>query len=329
MMKKKHYLISILMCTVILTACGHEHSFCEASCEAPATCAECGASQEGSVALGHDFTEATCTEPPTCTRCGQSQGEALGHDYAEATCTEPSTCVVCGEVTGEALGHNPEPAAATMWDDAVCSNCHLIIENRIPGSFEENGIICHTDLDVPYEYPNEEGITDLNEDGVHFKVTYSNYRCFESDSTHEALDGYVWQQVDIEVIVSHPTGTDPDFDIGALWEDYYDPKLAEDTERENKGNAYTVNFRDGCFGQCFREIPQPKYKHYPAVEDKDGWGWSWPYYKYETTATFRVPRDYDGAVIGITTTDCHDGRYVYEYYDGSQILFRFPSATIE
>ena len=52
----------------VLTGCGHEHK----------------------------WTEATCTEPKTCTECGKTEGEPLGHKWKEATCTEAKTCSVCG-----------------------------------------------------------------------------------------------------------------------------------------------------------------------------------------------------------------------------------------
>ena len=44
----------------VLTGCGHEHK----------------------------WTEATCTEPKKCTECGKTEGEPLGHKWKEATCTE-------------------------------------------------------------------------------------------------------------------------------------------------------------------------------------------------------------------------------------------------
>ena len=69
----------------------------------------------------HIFTEATCTAPATCTECGATEGQALGHtevtDAAvEATCTEAGLtegkhCSVCNEVikaqeTIPAKGHD-------------------------------------------------------------------------------------------------------------------------------------------------------------------------------------------------------------------------------
>ena len=85
-MKKRIGFIGVLS-LILLTACGHEHT----------------------------FSEATCTEPATCTECGATEGEAVGHDYSKATCTEPATCINCGATEGEALGHTVEVG--------ICSNC--------------------------------------------------------------------------------------------------------------------------------------------------------------------------------------------------------------
>ena len=56
----KKQLISLLLITAMaltLCACGHQHT----------------------------WVEATCTEPKTCSECGETEGEALGHQFSEAT----------------------------------------------------------------------------------------------------------------------------------------------------------------------------------------------------------------------------------------------------
>ncbi|MGM9586364.1 MAG: hypothetical protein ACI3VA_02600 [Candidatus Limivicinus sp.] len=55
----------------------------------------------------HEWVDATCTEPKTCSLCGNTEGKPLGHTWEEATCAEPKTCSLCGETEGEALGHKP------------------------------------------------------------------------------------------------------------------------------------------------------------------------------------------------------------------------------
>ena len=104
---------------IVLTGCGHEHQWTEATCTEPRTCSECGET-EGEP-LGHKWKKATCTEPKTCSVCGETEGESLGHKWKEATCTEPKTCSVCGETEGEPLGHKWKEATCT--EPKTCSVC--------------------------------------------------------------------------------------------------------------------------------------------------------------------------------------------------------------
>ena len=110
-MKKLITLILVLVMCLSLCACGHQHTWKDATCTEPKTCTECGET-EGS-ALGHSWRDAICTEPKTCTRCGATEGSALGHSWKDAICTEPKTCTRCGATEGSALGH--------LWKDATCT----------------------------------------------------------------------------------------------------------------------------------------------------------------------------------------------------------------
>ena len=120
-MKKKKVLltITVLMMSVVLSACGHDHEWKDATCTTPKTCVTCEKT-EGE-ALGHEWEEATCTEPKTCVTCGETEGETLGHEWEEATCTEPKTCVTCEKTEGEALGHEWEEA--TCIEPNTCATC--------------------------------------------------------------------------------------------------------------------------------------------------------------------------------------------------------------
>lgn len=55
---------------------------------------------------GHTWSNATCTTPKTCAVCGATEGYAIGHSWINATCTTPKTCSVCGATEGSALGHS-------------------------------------------------------------------------------------------------------------------------------------------------------------------------------------------------------------------------------
>ena len=122
--------ISIITCMVLLlTGCGHEHQWTDATCTEPKTCSECG-NTEGEP-LGHDWVDATCTEPKTCKVCGATEGEPLGHVFEDATCTEAKKCKRCGGVQGEPLGHSvtewrtiTEPTCTESGTRVgICSRC--------------------------------------------------------------------------------------------------------------------------------------------------------------------------------------------------------------
>ena len=106
-------IIALLLCA-LLAACGHEHSWQDATCQNPKTCADCGAT-EGTV-TDHNWQEATCQAPKTCVECGSTEGSALKHKWNEATCEVPKTCANCGTTKGEALGHDYNPWGKTEQD---------------------------------------------------------------------------------------------------------------------------------------------------------------------------------------------------------------------
>lgn len=114
-MKKYVYIISVMLCTFILSGCGHEHVYANATCTTPKTCTECGET-EGN-ALDHIFLEATCESPERCERCGETRGNALGHSFTEPTCETSQICERCNFVGQEALGHTTEVGK--------CTRCNL------------------------------------------------------------------------------------------------------------------------------------------------------------------------------------------------------------
>ncbi|MBR5597152.1 MAG: RHS repeat protein [Lachnospiraceae bacterium] len=74
---KKNVLASILSNLFVfnLSGCGHQHTWSEATCAAPKTCADCGQT-EGEM-LEHTWVEATYTEPKTCSVCSTTEGTSI------------------------------------------------------------------------------------------------------------------------------------------------------------------------------------------------------------------------------------------------------------
>lgn len=64
----------------------------------------------------HSWKDADCSNPKTCANCGKTEGEALGHSWSDATCAAPKTCSVCGATEGEKAAHT--------YTNGVCSACN-------------------------------------------------------------------------------------------------------------------------------------------------------------------------------------------------------------
>ena len=140
----KKYLLSIVsvMIVFVISGCGHEHKWVDATCTEPKTCSECGET-EGEP-LGHKWLEATCTEPKTCSVCGEKEGEALGHTWDMATCMHPTTCKVCG--------FSPDDKLA----DHACDNWEEVHEATCAEDGYQKGIckFCGKEFTVELERPD-------------------------------------------------------------------------------------------------------------------------------------------------------------------------------
>lgn len=132
-MRKVKLVITFILVGTLLSGCGCQHQWKDATCQAPKTCELCGAT-EGEV-VEHIWSEATCTNPKTCEVCGSTDGEALPHEWVAATCTEAKTCFTCKLTEGEANGHKFESATCTTAE--TCSVCgetrgeplgHILVE---------------------------------------------------------------------------------------------------------------------------------------------------------------------------------------------------------
>ncbi len=121
MKKKMSVFVYAALLAAILTGCGCKHEdWNEATCQAPKTCAECGAT-EGE-ALEHDWTDASCSAPKTCKTCELTEGEPMEHVWVEATCKKPKHCENCDATEGEALEHQWQPADCET--PKKCSVCY-------------------------------------------------------------------------------------------------------------------------------------------------------------------------------------------------------------
>lgn len=102
--------IWILVCVLLLTACGCGHANVqEGSCTTDKVCADCGEILEP--APGHSWAEATFDAPQTCTLCGATEGTKLSSEIlfsAEAAASLLGKWSSPTSVPGQQLGSGVE-----------------------------------------------------------------------------------------------------------------------------------------------------------------------------------------------------------------------------
>lgn len=241
----------------------------------------------------HTWSEATCTEPKTCSECGETEGEPLGHTWVEATCAEPKQCSVCGETEGEPLEHTL--SEANYQQAATCEICGQTVGEPLPADFEEYNCSYVNELDKEYPFVNKCSSTD---DLTNGKITFSDYKTFESDDNHEAKEGYEWKTVVCTVVFDDENV----FKYGyggwaATTGDYYNMHLALDCEEEKISDSkmryvYTVNYDGTDYTECVSDIEVLSHEW---IERDDGTAYNVKQMQFD----FCVPIGYDGAIISI------------------------------
>lgn len=204
-MKKIVFIVlATALVTALLTGCGHNHIWAEASCSAP----------------------------KTCTNCGETEGELLSHSWTDATCANPKTCTVCKTQEGDALEH--KLTNANYQTSAVCSVCGASVGEPTPAIFAEKGLALMSE-GVEYDYNS---ITHDNASiALLGKVSVSDYRVVPSDDTHEARDGYEWQIASLNYTFISEDVSRYGYNFSAKAMDYY---LGIATK--NADNKTIINF---------------------------------------------------------------------------------------
>lgn len=242
---------ALVMC-VMLAGCGHEHT----------------------------WVEATCTESKTCSECGETEGEALGHTWVEATCAEAKHCSVCGETEGEALEHTL--TEANYQQAATCEVCGQTVGEPLQADFEQYGCAYVSELDKEYPFVNQCNQSDKLTNG---KITFSDYKTFTSDESHEELEGYEWKSVIYTIVFDDDNVFNYGYaGFGAVTGDYYSfPLWLEGT---------VVNYNGKEYSDC---IYNEELLTQEWVERGDGTA----YFVQKKQVDVRVPIGYDGVVISI------------------------------
>lgn len=244
-------------------------------------------------ANGHDWVMPTCKTPKTCMVCGQTDGEPLPHKWVDANYQAPKTCSACNEVEGEAL----------------------------TASFvEHNMAINVTELDTEYDYVTA-CYSDETKQTVG-KLMISNYRVFEGDETHPALEGYEWHAVSVTIRFNDENAWNYGMSVNTCRENYYDVVGWDESQshlEEEKLFKYTVNFNGVDYTECL-------------YDDSCKMTFS-EWVNKECTVTFdryiRVPVGYDGIVLGFydSAIEWGDGQHIFDITDENTLFFRLDGNT--
>ena len=289
-MKKK--LISLLLIAAMaltLCACGHQHT----------------------------WVEATCTEPKTCSDCGETEGAPLGHQFSEATYWEAPTCSVCGAVEGEPLKPAFEEQGLMAIDIDDIEEPAFGTNPNHPGSTTISG----TSIVIPYEL---DGTVDYLHVGMLRTIDQS---VISSDETHPAKDGYEWHVVQLEGLlygVYYTYGSNgsrqlafPDgLSLQCAGLDYYSGELISD------GGAFTVMCDGKEYSECSFtcsieeafDVSTYLNTELPLLGDKTTF-----------TIEYLVPAGYDGVLIGICNSELDFSQYdsPLEAFPAETLFVRF------
>lgn len=279
-------IFSVAMLAVLLTGCGCEHEWADATCLAPKTCNLCQET-EGE-ALGHTWAEVTCAAPKTCTACGETEGEALPHTWVEANYQEPKTCSVCGATEGEPL----------------------------PADFEVHGLsyISLKDINTETIYKYLTTCFDDTSKKTTGELRIKQYHIFSYDDTHPYKEGYEWRFVCTELRFWGVNAQDYGYSVRTATEDYYDIEgRADSTTENNEGwsGEYIVDYQGKDYLCSFEA-------------EKSGGDWNSEGSTSTLYEYFHVPIGYDGTVIGFydASKEWNDDMYIYDIADENTLFFR-------
>lgn len=301
---KKMSLLLVLLCLLMLPSCKVcQHQWEDATCKAPKTCALCGA-EEGNP-LPHTWSEADCLKPKTCTVCQETSGKALGHTWQAATCTVAKTCAVCNAVEGDPADHILLPP--NYQQGAACKDCTYTQGEPVPPAYADFPVeVITAQMGVEYDYLTACYINGHTTTG---KLTWENYRVFDGDDTHEAVEGYQWHSVTVKIVFSDRDAQRYGFIAQSALDDYY---WIASENGNGYTDAFTVSFYGQLYDQCLMANKQATVS--PWIDGAC---------TYTAEFAWRVPVGYDGHMILFynAANDLGEG---LKSGDSSILAFRFP-----
>lgn len=294
-----------LMLLLSLAGCGKKdcvHQWTPATCDQPVTCALCG--EVMGEAAGHSWKAADCEYAETCMDCKATRGEALGHTWQAATCTDAAVCTVCNAIGEAALGHTF--SAPNYQAPSCCLVCGHSEGQALTPKFEAYPVaVILPQMGQEFSYETSCYTPGYTTTGT---LWWEDYRVFDGDETHQAVEGYQWHTVTLKITFSDRNAYKFGFIVQPALDDYY--WYAAETEN-GYDDAFIVNFNGILYDQCLRANTQ-------ATLSK----WENNTCTYTATYAWRVPVGYDGHLILLLPAGA-DASQLLESGDESILVFKF------
>ena len=336
-------LLLIVSLCLLLTACNCNHEWNDAECLLPKTCALCGKT-EGNP-LGHDWYDATCVAPKTCALCGETEGGPLEHDWQEVTCAAPKHCSFCKETVGESLPHTW--IEANYQSPKRCSVCNTTEGQALEADFDKYGLEINMFENRYYTEKTEAGSSFCSRDPYFPSFAYSNrsgsttgetylcnYRIFDSDDSHMAVDGYRWKALDIEITFTGEDVKKHGITVDNIRiEDYYSIDKFDNSHFDLVGTEWEylsdtaqglmVNY-NGVDCPVILSLENNKFGGwFTSYVETEGGIEEIPGIEFTASVYVCVPIGYNGIVFGFAPPSTAEESPIYESADEDLLLMRF------
>ena len=287
----KKQLISLLLIAAMaltLCACGHQHT----------------------------WVEATCTEPKTCSECGETEGEALGHQFSEATYWAAPTCSVCGAVEGEPL----TPAFEAQGFTAI--GIEDVPAPQVSRASGVSGLFYRT---CAYNIPEEEVRGYIRLKDQQSFASDENHPAKDGYEWHTATFEFLFIQPYDSSTGEY--GLQHGLEMKWLFGNYYTGDAVEEKETTEDGTKaeYTVCWQGKEYPKCFYATSwdRSNISIHPIQFEDDSSAFLMGK-SADVNVEFLVPVGYDGAVLGFYNAGTDgDNESILNDADDDTIFIRF------
>ena len=259
----------------------------------------------------HEWADATCLASKTCKRCQETEGEALGHIWADATCAEPKTCTACGETEGEALPHTW--MEANYQEPKMCTECGTADGKPLPADFEMHGLSYN--MQEKWQYTYVTSCHDKLSEKTKGSLYVYNYRIFESDESHPLKEGYEWRAVDVQIHFFDANAQYYGMRVRSALENFYDIEGWDDSS--NTTDEGVVEYMVNYHGVEYPVTADREEAGYSEWTESGRCTYSASYFFQVPVGYDGVVLGFYDA-----STEWEDGMYIYDIADENTLFFR-------